>query len=131
MPEKVPATTQARESQNNGGKNRCFMSISPDVSKGWSPRKRVGVCREAKTGSQFFRICVPDCADPLAPMLSGISQDVKTGRAMLSRRDVFRRGQPRKCIGQFFAVERLDQKTVYSGLETGVAVFNQRIGGQR
>ena len=34
-------------------------------------------------------------------------------------------------VGELFAVERLDQEAVHAGLEAGVAVLHQRVGGER
>jgi hypothetical protein len=41
-----------------------------------------------------------------------------------------RRRQPGQRLGEFLAIERLDQKTVHAGLETGIAVFHQGVGGE-
>src|SRR5258707_14136772 len=36
-----------------------------------------------------------------------------------------------KRVSQLFTIERLDQKAVHSGLETGVAIFHQRVRRER
>ena len=48
-----------------------------------------------------------------------------------SRREMPRGGQPRERFGELFAIDRFDQKAVHAGLEAGVAIFHQRIGGER
>ena len=48
-----------------------------------------------------------------------------------SRCDVPCRDEAGERLGEFFAVERLDQKSVHAGFEAGVAVFHQRVGGER
>ena len=40
-------------------------------------------------------------------------------------------GEARERVGELFAIERLDQKAVHAGLETGVPIFHQRVGGER
>ena len=39
-------------------------------------------------------------------------------------------GKARQRIGEFVAIERLDQEAVHSCLEAGIAVFHQRIRRQ-
>ena len=42
-----------------------------------------------------------------------------------------RGGEARQRVGELFAIERLDQKAVHAGFETGVAILHQRIRRQR
>ena len=49
---------------------------------------------------------------------------------MRSRSDVLCGSQASERVGKLFAIERLDQKTIHSRFETGIAIFHQRVGGQ-
>ena len=40
-------------------------------------------------------------------------------------------GNAGQRLGELLAVERLDQKSVHAGFEAGIAVFHQRVGGER
>ena len=48
-----------------------------------------------------------------------------------SRSDVLCGSQARERVRKLFTIERLDQKAIHAGFETGVAIFHQRVGGQR
>src|ERR1700724_3016969 len=77
---------------------------------------------------------VRDAWTQLAHMLSGITRCVKgspegnVGNA--SGCEMRRSGKAGKRIGELVAIERLDQEAVHSRLETGVAIFHQRIRRQ-
>src|SRR6185437_15201463 len=47
------------------------------------------------------------------------------------RRDMSRGRQSRQRVGEFVAVERLYQEAVHTGFEAGIAIFHQRVGGER
>jgi len=38
-----------------------------------------------------------------------------------------RGGQACKCVGEFFTIERLDQKAVHAGFKARVAILDQRV----
>src|SRR5436190_7919292 len=44
--------------------------------------------------------------------------------------DVVRGGEISDRFGKFFSIERFDQEPIHAGLEAGVAIFHQRVGGE-
>ena len=85
--------------------------------------------RRRRTGSWCSRVTSSGSFGGafIGRMLSSIAGSVKSAASG----DVPRGGQARQRIGQLFAIERLDQKTVHAGLEAGIAILHQRVRGQR
>src|ERR1700682_2307472 len=48
-----------------------------------------------------------------------------------SGREMPRGGQTCERVRELFAIERLDQETVHSGFETGIAILHQRVRRER
>src|SRR5471030_2989955 len=70
-------------------------------------------------------------------MLGSIADSVKSLSKVWTRHnsvessgDVPGRHQSRERIGQLLAIERLDQETIHSRLEAGVAILDQCVCGQ-
>ena len=90
---------------------------------------RCGGCNSRRHGERFTsRTIGPWCNPSRRASRSSIWQLRRL--QITSRRDVPGRDEAGEGVGEFLAVERLDQKSVHAGLEAGVAVFHQRVGGE-
>src|SRR4051794_3448512 len=100
----------------------------------WSKRWRCGGCSGSTQRQRVFLIEKShDLAEELHTVLLehhavGTFADLDQPRQHgWSGGDMPRCRQPGKRVGEFIAVQRLDQKTIHAGLETGIAVLDQGV----